>query len=953
MKRYGMVMAMLLALPGMANAWYLNAKSANTTQGTVSPSGSVYIAPGVSSAEYTVTPKTTAYKISKVTLDGAVLPANGNGKYVAPYDAAKGYRYLIAYFTANVNLYNITTSAGANGAVYEDTYESLSNIPAGASRQILVVPNTGYSIADLTVSAGGAVTDTANGKLVTFATLADDQSVSATFAQTPVFNISAGADITLPSYNTVGNVFGTVDTNLGAATYTWSSQERTATSSGVTTTSKLVFDTPNAANSAFRISATKSNGTLGAVFAAGTYDITLTVVAGGQTKTDVVRVTFLDGKAANLNTCTACHNNNTPEFIAGYVAGAHGVASGHETGTCQRCHATTGAQVGFAQGWVGGYTKLMADQATVWTPNQPLISDNGISCAVCHNAHDGLNAVTGWDPNANTVSNDQYDVCTACHTLTDNAGALVGNYHEGSSIDTKRTIGDTHYDDPATFTTTVGSVTSGGKEEGYVIRKNGATPCADCHNLHTASVDIQEAWGESAHAGKILAKKAEAACDPAIAYFNATYVGKTPAVLDAVGGNPVTAATSCTEEKSVLGSRGVSTETVLTWYGKSAAAIALYKTVGAQDDAEGNAWSHYNWDKTSKLNASNVAVDDRGSCQHCHTSTGAANFLKAAAAGTVYSPTNNDFSHLKDWTALNGSNQQELLYCWGCHSDAQTGALNATSAITVDYKVNGVAKSLTAADAGKSASCISCHSGRGNLNSLLGTAALNPAGAAIGSPATKSHYLAAGLTINQVELNAGYTFGRPAADYADRVYFAHKNLGCAECHMTSAKSHTFDVVEKNATGVITKVASTKCIECHDGEHGTALSPVDVTTAWGSFTAAAGAAFLEEEAEGYHQGLAALKAALEAKGLTVGDAYPYVGGTFANQGVSGAAYNYSYLHHEPGAFAHNSVLAKRLIYDSLDWLDNGAIDNSVALDEATYPAARAWYGAASGASIVRP
>uniref|UniRef100_C6E3J1 Uncharacterized protein n=1 Tax=Geobacter sp. (strain M21) TaxID=443144 RepID=C6E3J1_GEOSM len=946
MKRYGMVLAMLLALPGMANAWYLNAKSANTTQGTVTPSGTKYVATGASSAEYVVTPKTTAYKISKVTLDGAVLAPNANGNYVAPYNAAKAYRYLVAYFTANVNLYNITTTAGANGAVYEDTYESLTNIPAGASRQILVVPNTGFSIADLTVSAGGVVTDTANGKLVTFATLADNQSVSATFAQTPVFNINAGADITLPSYNTVGNVFGAVDTNLGAATYTWTSEEKTATSGTVTTTSKLVFDNPNDINSAFRISATTSNGTA-ASFKTGTYAITLTAVSGGQTKTDSLVVTFLDGKAANLNTCTACHNNNTPEFIAGYVAGAHGVASGHETGTCQRCHATTGAQVGFAQGWVGGYTQLMADQATVWTPNQPLISDNGISCAVCHNAHDGLNAVTGWDPNANQANNDQYDVCTACHTLNDNSGAVVGNYHEGYALDVARTISDSHYDDPATI----------GLEEGYVLRKNSATPCADCHNLHTASVVVQEAWGESAHAGKILAKKAEAACAPSITYFNATYVDKTPAVVDAAG-NPVTAATSCTEEKSITGSRGVSTETVLTWYGKSAAGIAFYKTVGAMDDADGNAWSHYNWDKTSKLATDGTTVvDDRGSCQHCHTSTGAANFLKAATAGTVYSPTNNDFSHLNGWTALGGSNQQELLYCWGCHSDAQTGALNATGAITVDYKVNGLAKSLTAADAGKSAACISCHSGRGNANSLLGAAAMNPAGASIASPATKSHYLAAGLTINQVELNAGYTFGRPATDYADAVYFAHKNLGCAECHMTSAKSHTFDVVEKDAAGVITKVASSKCIECHDGEHGPALSPVDVTTVWGSFTAAAGAAFLEEEAEGFHQALEVLKNALLAKGFTVTAGYPYIGaGTnadFLNQGNSGAAYNYSYLHHEPGAFAHNSVLAKRLIFDSIDWLDNGVLDNTIAIDELTFPAARAWYGAVSGASVARP
>jgi len=56
---------------------------------------------------------------------------------------------------------------------------------------------------------------------------------------------------------------------------------------------------------------------------------------------------------------------------------------------------------------------------------------------------------------------------------------------------------------------------------------------------------------------------------------------------------------------------------------------------------------------------------------------------------------------------------------------------------------------------------------------------------------------------------------------------------------------------------------------------------------------------------------------------------------------GACFNMNMLKHEPGAFAHNSVYTKRLIYDSIDWLDNLALDYSVygtlnALDPGTYP-----------------
>ena len=52
----------------------------------------------------------------------------------------------------------------------------------------------------------------------------------------------------------------------------------------------------------------------------------------------------------------------------------------------------------------------------------------------------------------------------------------------------------------------------------------------------------------------------------------------------------------------------------------------------------------------------------------------------------AYNPAANDFSHLTGWvgstsidplfqTVTTASNQNELLYCWGCHSNAQDGTL--------------------------------------------------------------------------------------------------------------------------------------------------------------------------------------------------------------------------------------------------------------------------------------
>ncbi len=43
---------------------------------------------------------------------------------------------------------------------------------------------------------------------------------------------------------------------------------------------------------------------------------------------------------------------------------------------------------------------------------------------------------------------------------------------------------------------------------------------------------------------------------------------------------------------------------------------------------------------------------------------------------------------------------------------------------------------------------------------------------------------------------------------------------------------------------------------------------------------------------------------------------------------GAAFNFNLLEHDPGAYAHNRIYTKRLIYDSIDWVDDGIMNYSV-------------------------
>jgi|GEM_PF-4101983 len=41
----------------------------------------------------------------------------------------------------------------------------------------------------------------------------------------------------------------------------------------------------------------------------------------------------------------------------------------------------------------------------------------------------------------------------------------------------------------------------------------------------------------------------------------------------------------------------------------------------------------------------------------------------------------------------------------------------------------------------------------------------------------------------------------------------------------------------------------------------------------------------------------------------------------------------------GAYAHNRIYARRLIFDTIDWLDNGVFDGRIDLSK--YPKAAAW------------
>lgn len=151
--------------------------------------------------------------------------------------------------------------------------------------------------------------------------------------------------------------------------------------------------------------------------------------------------------------------------------------------------------------------------------------------------------------------------------------------------------------------------------------------------------------------------------------------------------------------------------------------------------------------------------------------------------------------------------------------------------------------------------------------------------------------------------------------------------------MGTSANHTWEVVAKDDEGVITAINSDVCVNCHAGDY--ALTPED----------------LELEKEELHASLEALNQALLAKGIEFKPNHPYFfvpgtttafknwDGVYPGKGkdVMGAAFNYNLLDHDPGAYAHNRYYTKRLIFDSIDFLDNGVLDGTISVtgEAATY------------------
>lgn len=627
--------------------------------------------------------------------------------------------------------------------------------------------------------------------------------------------------------------------------------------------------------------------------------------AGGDHAGGTLSVQYV---SPDYTRCGLCHNANADADHHEYHPEADSIlekvtASKHFTGMqrteviCSKCHSDEG---GREYGSVTGNPAEL--EAAIPESTEPLAEASPIQCRTCHNAH-GLSLRLSADQNV--TGSAEFNTCTTCHQTSE-------AYHGETStagLSSDRVFYDTHFDLPNT-TDADGIVI-----EGYnlgPIDENGnfgvasERICRDCHDVHAADTTIHKQWANSGHAG---------------------YISQVKAAAIAAG----------------------SANDALT--------AAVSRTTGTP-------WVYYDWDHTYKAdgNGDGVSDDDRAGCQRCHTATGAKNYLEAMATindadpsnDITYDPVNNNFSHLSGWQFVDPSTglettpstQNEMLYCWGCHAN-NSGELRDPGPVIADYAQGDPAAKVVYPDASGSNVCITCHAGRetGESIAILTTDYTN---ASFVSP---HYFAAAGILFAE----SGYHFtGRDYTNNAvnsDGPAHEHTTLGmgttgvaeidsqftsgpCVTCHFNSNDgSHTLSpFTTYSATDLSLNPV---CVNCHD-QRGKGTNSANT---WLGRADSSGEYPAGTHLAGYWASIEALEILLDTAGHAYSDAYPYftpgdwtsiatAAGAVSGKDTLGAAFNFVLLHSDPGGVAHNRRYTRRLLYDSMDFLDNGVLDYSV-------------------------
>lgn len=655
--------------------------------------------------------------------------------------------------------------------------------------------------------------------------------------------------------------------------------------------------------------------------------------------------TLVNAEPQGINNCLTCHQGGSAAPLVAdiWAAGVHGNGDASPSNLpdplCLTCHDQLGDGMALspARPVVGCESCHGGGQFHFGFPSGiPFPKPDSKRCGQCHNADfphgfapEGKGIVEAFDVSPHTRSlNDHVFVdassdvrarCSKCHS---DEGAKLYLNVDGNYTFLSNTLPDTL----------------------APLSNVSAISCRTCHSPHNESTLLE---GETIGAGNMLLRSAQFnTCTNCHQLLEAATPTKIIAYHDPAANThgaleEIITDTHFATPGNWLGAEGGQNQNDITGYAMDFAdgrvCLNCHNPHNADttpnkqwaeskhaDTTAAGAWAHYNWTEVSgAVRNDGSAASSRTSCQRCHTTRGLVKLLTETNGDTtVYVPFN-------DYDA---NYRPEMLHCNGCHSD-NLGTVRRVGQITVDFATVG----FTFPDALTSNLCLACHTGRESGLDIKADTDADGTRSFI-----NSHYLTAGGTVYTA---TGYEYD--GQNYDNEPFYAHDQIGtpsepgtgdnvgpCIGCHMSAPEKHHFQpVVTDEATDLITEIVSPVCAVCHTGQF--ELTP----------------AVLNEEKEDFHAALESLNAQLAAQGMFFFNAHPYfynapdgAGGSFTTWGavavsldlpavpgykdVMGAAFNYNLLEHDPGAFVHNRFYAKRLIFDSIDFLDDGIINASV-------------------------
>ncbi|GFO64796.1 hypothetical protein M1B72_05195 [Geomonas paludis] len=378
--------------------------------------------------------------------------------------------------------------------------------------------------------------------------------------------------------------------------------------------------------------------------------------------------------------------------------------------------------------------------------------------------------------------------------------------------------------------------------------------------------------------------------------------------------------------------------------------------------------------KTMGTAGASPATTVQKDCVRCHTTTGFNNYVNSGFTDIAPFGVPGD--------APDGDRTREMIGCPACHAptpfssnygrlsvgivDDITGTpdvrswYNYSSAATGKIIRSKLFLDSNAYQLGDSNICITCHAGRlaGDVIKQVTTNASTGAVSCstlpsivcrLGNGAVADGLINdfwgnvdfidphGGVAANMIypdNLRPGYEF-RPASSST-----AHANVGmpekgpCVGCHMGSPSAkHAFTALSTASNGVIGAIRSEACANCH-GIGAVAIDPNE----------------LQKKKEAYNAALSFIATQLTARGIHYNrEKSPYFfntaaaeeqtqaarvtnwnkSATFRGADLMGAAFNLRLLDSGSG-WVHNGVYAKRLLYDTIDYLDDGQLNKSVVI-----------------------